>query len=71
MCECFPRAQKKLETLLVLTKLELGATLFLYLTVSQNTVNGVLVKEVNKAQQPIYYINKVFLDAETRYRLAK
>lgn len=54
-----------------ITRPEPCDTLFLYLAVSQNAVNGVLVKEVNKGQQPIYYVSKVLLDVETRYTLAE
>ncbi|XP_022888963.1 uncharacterized protein LOC111404382 [Olea europaea var. sylvestris] len=33
--------------------------------------SGVLVKEVNRGQQPIYYVSKVLLDPEIRYTLAE
>ena len=39
----------------------------LYLAVSQNAVNVVLVREEDKHQYPIYYVSKSLLDAETRY----
>ncbi|XP_022874131.1 uncharacterized protein LOC111392952 [Olea europaea var. sylvestris] len=71
-CEkAFQELKQTLTSLPILTKSEPGDTLLLYLAVSQNAVSGVLVKEVNRAQQPIYYISKVLLDAETRYTLAE
>ncbi|XP_022899206.1 uncharacterized protein LOC111412498 [Olea europaea var. sylvestris] len=47
--------KQTLESPHILTKPEPGDTLYMYLAVSQNAVSGVFVKEVNRAQQPIYY----------------
>ncbi|KAJ8615907.1 hypothetical protein MRB53_035279 [Persea americana] len=44
-----------------------GEALFLYLSVSDNAVSSVLVREDNGQQRPIYYKSKTLLDAETRY----
>ncbi|XP_022883783.1 uncharacterized protein LOC111400613 [Olea europaea var. sylvestris] len=71
-CEkAFQELKQTLKSPPILTKPELGDTLYLYLAVSQNAVSGVLVKEVNRGQQPIYYISKVLLDTETSYTLAE
>ncbi|KAJ9556001.1 hypothetical protein OSB04_010615 [Centaurea solstitialis] len=51
----------------LLTKPIEGESLQLYLAVSKNAVSAVLVREGDQHQQPIYYISKSFLDAETRY----
>ena len=44
-----------------------GEELFLYLAVSEVAVSGVLIKEENKKQRPVFYTSKMLLDAETRY----
>ena len=44
-----------------------GETLYIYLAVSETTVSAVLVREENGKQQPVYYISKTLLNAETRY----
>ena len=41
--------------------------LFLYLAVSEYAISGALIREKEKIQWPIYYINKRLIDAETRY----
>ncbi|XP_022848734.1 uncharacterized protein LOC111371046 [Olea europaea var. sylvestris] len=66
----FQELKQTLSTPPVLTKPEPGETLLLYLVVSQNAVSGVMVKEKRRVQQPVYYISKVFLNAETRYTIA-
>ncbi|KAJ9553525.1 hypothetical protein OSB04_017570 [Centaurea solstitialis] len=51
----------------LLTKPIEGESLQLYLAVSKNATSAVLVREEDQRQQPIYYVSKSFLDAETRY----
>ncbi|KAL2228389.1 UNVERIFIED_CONTAM: Retrovirus-related Pol polyprotein from transposon opus [Sesamum indicum] len=44
-----------------------GETLFLYLSVSENAVSSVLVREEGGQQNPIYYVSKMLQGAELRY----
>lgn len=52
----------------LLAKPEVGDELQLYLAVSSSAISAVLVVEREKIQKPIYYVSRVLLDAETRYR---
>ena len=45
---------------------ELREDLFMYLSVSEHAVSAVLLRD-QVVQQPIYYISKTLVDAETRY----
>jgi len=51
---------------LVLTALELGEDLFMYLSVFEHVVSAVLLKGQG-VQQLVYYISKTLVDVETRY----
>ena len=44
-----------------------GKDLYVYLSVTDHAVIGVIVKESERAQSPVYYVNKSLVDAETRY----
>ncbi|XP_074282824.1 uncharacterized protein LOC141607372 [Silene latifolia] len=49
-----------------MVKLNKGEPLIVYLSVTETVVSGVLVKEIEDHQHPIYYISKSLLNAETR-----
>ncbi|XP_070041243.1 uncharacterized protein [Nicotiana tomentosiformis] len=51
----------------LLSKLELGEHLLVYLVVSEVAVSAVVVRESKGTQSPIYYISKILVDAETKY----
>ena len=50
----------------MLTALEPGEDLFMYLSVSEHAVSAMLLKDQG-VQQPAYYISKTLVDVETRY----
>ena len=50
----------------MLTAPEPGEDLFMYLSVSEHAMSAVLLKDKG-VQQPMYYISKSLVDAETRY----
>ena len=50
----------------ILTALEPGEELFMYLSVSNHAVSAVLLRDWG-VQQPMYYISKTLVDTETRY----
>ncbi|GAA0163641.1 hypothetical protein LIER_19455 [Lithospermum erythrorhizon] len=50
----------------LLSRPEPGEHLQLYLAISDVAVSSVLVREVDRVQRPIYYINHVLRDAEER-----
>ena len=52
---------------LLLSKPVKGEPFFLYLVALVYAVSGVLIKEEEKVQWPVYYISKRLIDAETRY----
>ena len=51
----------------VLTKPEEGEILYLYLSVGDEAVSSVLVKETKEGQKPIYFVSKALQGAELRY----
>ena len=50
----------------MLTALEPGEDLFMYLSLSDHAVSVVLLRDQG-VQQPVYYISKKLVDVETRY----
>jgi len=52
-----------------LSKLEVDEKPYLYVSVSDHAVSGVLIREDRGEQKPIYYISKSMMDPETRYAM--
>ena len=50
----------------MLTALELGEDLFMYLSMSKHVVSAMLLRDQG-VQRPVYYISKTLVDAKTRY----
>ncbi|XP_074265766.1 uncharacterized protein LOC141588210 [Silene latifolia] len=65
--KAFAELKSYLSTPPLLAKPEQGEPLFLYLSVTEAAVSAVLVKEQEGVQNPVYYISKSLLPAETRY----
>ncbi|KAK0579619.1 hypothetical protein LWI29_028816 [Acer saccharum] len=55
----------------LLSKPEIGETLYMYLSVSEAATSSVLVRQEEGIQKPIYYTSKALLPAETRYSQAE
>nr|XP_025678495.1 uncharacterized protein LOC112778389 [Arachis hypogaea] len=73
-CEmAFQHFKKTLAEPPILAKPQTGETLYLYLSITEETLAAALIRENKKKEQkPIYFTSKVLQDAETRYsRLEK
>ncbi|XP_057746490.1 uncharacterized protein LOC130965746 [Arachis stenosperma] len=71
--EAFQHFKKVLTEPPILAKPQTGETLYLYLSITEETIAAALVRENEKKEQkPIYFISKVLQDTEARYsRLEK
>ncbi|XP_072074362.1 uncharacterized protein [Arachis hypogaea] len=69
----FQHFKKTLAEPPILAKPQTGETLYLYLSITEETLAAALIRENKKKEQkPIYFTSKVLQDAETRYsRLEK
>ena len=67
--QAFKELKEHLHYLPTLARPVTGETLYLFISTTQHTVSAALVREENKIQLPIYFVSKLLLDAETRYRM--
>ena len=65
--KCFRDLKEYLQSPPVLTAPSLGDILGLYLGCSDFAISGVIFKEHEKVEKPIYYVSKTMTPAETRY----
>ncbi|XP_019166527.1 PREDICTED: uncharacterized protein LOC109162263 [Ipomoea nil] len=65
--ESFGELKRYLSTPPVLSTLQVGEPLYLYLAASPKAVSSVLVREEERAKHPVYYVSRSLKTAETRY----
>ena len=65
--EAFKKLKQYLTTTPLLSKPMTCEILYVYLSVKEQAVSGVLVREYNNLQSLIYYISKSLVDTETGY----
>ena len=66
--EAFQELKGYLVNAPLLAKLELGEVLLLYLVIFEHATSSILLREDDSGvQRPIYYTNKIMVDAEKRY----
>ncbi|XP_012827722.1 PREDICTED: uncharacterized protein LOC105949002 [Erythranthe guttata] len=63
----FDALKRSLTCLPILSTPEKGETLFVYLSVDDESISSVLFKEVNNQQKPIYYTSKILTTSESKY----
>jgi hypothetical protein len=67
-CDAFQELKASLASPPVLTKPIMGDTLVLYLTVADEAVSVVLIREEAKDQFPIYFVSRALHGAEVNYQ---
>ena len=65
--QAFERLKAYLATAPLLSTPVMGESLFIYLAVSEHTVNAAIVREDHSSQKPVYYTSKTLDGAESRY----
>ena len=69
--KAFDDLKAYLRELPLLTRPIEGESLYMYLGVSSTAVSAVLFRKDELGDLPVFYVNKVLLDTETRYPLAE
>ncbi|XP_071916252.1 uncharacterized protein [Coffea arabica] len=65
--QAFDELKAHIVRLPVLTSPAQGEILFIYLTVGEEAISAVLVREEGKIQKPVYYVSRALQGAEPRY----
>ena len=63
--KAFEALKEHLNEVLLLTRLEIGESIFIYLEVSDTTISAVLLKNDGQMDRLVYYVNKVLQGLET------
>ena len=66
--EAFKNIKDYLVTLLILTQLEMGEILYLYLDALDKAVSSILIKEEKDNQKPIYIMSQMLQRTKLRYQ---
>ena len=66
--EAFTKLKTYLATPPILTRLELGETLYLYLAASHKAISTILIREDNGNQKLVYFTSRTLQGAEARYQ---
>ena len=65
--EAFTELKQYMTTTPIFLKPVTGEILYVYLSVTEKAVSGVLVREDNNLQSHVYYVSKSLVDAKTKY----
>lgn len=52
---------------MLLSTLDEGELLYVYLAISEHAISSVMLREVNGEQRLIYFVSKTFTDCQIRY----
>ena len=68
-CEkAFQELRKVLSSPPILSRLDPGQTLYLYLAITDEVISATLVKEESRNQSPIYFVSKALQGSELNYQ---
>ncbi|KAM1158023.1 hypothetical protein ACFX2B_028326 [Malus domestica] len=65
--EAFKNLKDYMSKAHLLSKLEVGNTLIIYLSILASAVSSVLIRNDGNVEQPVYYASKALQDTETQY----
>ncbi|KAJ3707699.1 hypothetical protein LUZ61_011404 [Rhynchospora tenuis] len=65
--EAFEKIKEYLSTPPIISRPVKGEPLYLYISTNDDAISAALVREEEGVQKPVYFISRIFRDAETRY----